>query len=250
MKSSSSNREIPATRGNPFGAAIQGTSRNLARLRITFKVLALCLVKASQNISFAADKEHLLQPEDKLLRDAPLPLFKSTWEILQENWLVLMIIAGAAFLFAFVWWLRKRLLNRKSKNVEETPERDPYEEAIDALGELDAKKKRMEAKPFTFRLSEVLRVYVQRRFELPAMELTGEEFLREAAEHNFFRNHYDDLLREFIDRSDVVKYSRESIDGEGLSLLMNSAMHFVRDTHRRLEERLTRETSDPGTKAK
>ena len=43
-------------------------------------------------------------------------------------------------------------------------------------------------------------------------------------------------LREFIDRSDTVKFSKENIDGEGLRLLMESALHFVKDTHRRLEE--------------
>jgi hypothetical protein len=98
----------------------------------------------------------------------------------------------------------------------------------------------MDAKPFVFRLSEVLRVYVQRCFALPAMELTGEEFLREVAEHKFFSKRYDDLLREFVDRSDMVKYSRESIDGEGLRLLLDSAVHFVKDSHRRLEEEATK----------
>ena len=103
----------------------------------------------------------------------------------------------------------------------------------------------MDAKPFVFRLSEVLRVYVERCFALPAMELTGEEFLREVAEHKFFRKRYDDLLHEFVDRSDMVKYSRESIDGEGLRLLLDSAVNFVKDSHRRLEEEATQTKDQP-----
>ena len=107
----------------------------------------------------------------------------------------------------------------------------------------------MAPKPFMFRLSEVLRSYVERRFELPALEQTGEEFLRETVEHKFFRNHYEELLREFIARSEVVKYSRQSIDGEGLHLLLNSAIHFVKDTHRRLEEEKDLPGSEPAVEA-
>jgi hypothetical protein len=207
------------------------------RFTASFKSLALNIfllggLASGQSRSFAQDKAHLLDPHRE--RDAPLPIYKSVWEILQENWFLLTIFAGVALAVIFWMWSRRRLL--KSEGNEQAPPRDPYEEAIEALKALDAQRKQLEAKPLTFRLSEVLRVYVERRFELPAMELTGEEFLREAAEHKFFRNHYDDLLKEFIDRSDMVKYSRESIDGEGLLLLMNSAKHFVRDTHRRFEE--------------
>ena len=49
-------------------------------------------------------------------------------------------------------------------------------------------------------------------FGVPAMELTGEEFMSEIASHSFFHNRYEDLLREFVERGDLVKYSEESIE--------------------------------------
>ena len=195
--------------------------------------LMFLLIAAHGHRAWAKEEDHLLTPERE--SDAPLPLYKSFWEIIQENSSLLLAIGGASLLLTLALWLMRRL--RKGIDGEEkVPVRDPYEEAIEALEILDAESNKMEAKPFTFRLSEVLRVYVQRQFELPAMELTGEEFLREATEHKFFRNYYDDLLREFIDRSEVVKYSRESMDGEGMQLLLHSATHFVKDSNRRLEE--------------
>ncbi len=201
--------------------------------RFALNTLAFTVATTTHCLAFAQGDTHLLDPHRE--RDDPIPLYKSTWEILEENWWFFVII-GTIILFApFGWWL-KRQFQKGAAKANEPPRRDPYEEAIEALNSLGAKRRQMEAKPFMFRLSEVLRVYVERRFELPAMELTGEEFLREAAEHKFFRNHYDDLLHEFVDRSDIVKYSRESMDGEGLRLLLNSATHFVKDTHRRLEE--------------
>ena len=189
-----------------------------------------------QSEALGQEKPHLLKQD--LQRDAPIPLYKSLGEILDEYWRRFTIVSATALILAFGWWLRRRMRKDKS-NEDISLSRDPYEEAIEALEALSAESNRMEAKPFAFRLSEVLRAYVQGRFELPAMELTGDEFLRETVEHKFFRNHYEDLLREFIARSEVVKYSRESIDGEGLNLLLNSAIHFVKDTHRRLEEERT-----------
>ena len=204
--------------------------------RIGLIIFPFIYCAALSSAALGQEKPHLLKPS--LQRDAPIPLYKSLGEILEENRTILAIGSGIALLCALAWWLKKRLLS-KDTNGDIPFARDPYEEAMEALNTLAAESNRMAAKPFTFRLSEVLRAYVQGRFELPAMELTGDEFLRETVEHKFFRNHYEDLLREFIARSEVVKYSRESIDGEGLNLLLNSAIHFVKDTHRRLEEERT-----------
>ncbi|MBT6849774.1 MAG: DUF4381 domain-containing protein, partial [Opitutae bacterium] len=141
--------------------------------------------------------------EKKRERDEPIPLYKSVSEILTENWWILALAVGITITIIFVFWLRRRMSKAETAEMA-IPARDPYEEAIEALDALDAECHRMDAKPFVFRLSEVLRVYVERCFALPAMELTGEEFLREVAEHKFFRKRYDDLLHEFVDRSDMV----------------------------------------------
>ena len=68
------------------------------------------------------------------------------------------------------------------------------------------------------------------------MELTGEEFMREIASHSFFKNRYDKILQEFVDQGDRIKYSKEnSADGQ-MNLLLETALHFVKDTHEKLEE--------------
>lgn len=195
--------------------------------------LALGFWERTQVQAFSLEKtSHLMDPSRE--GDDPIPINKSFFDILNENWWVVAIIAGILLLFVFGLWLVRRY---GVKNVgEHSIKRDPYEEAHDALQKLESQLKTTEAKPFTFRLSEVLRIYVERRFEFPAMELTGEEFLREVAKNDFFRQNYNELLHEFIVRSDIVKYSREVIDQEGLRSLLESARHFVKDTHQRLEE--------------
>ena len=69
------------------------------------------------------------------------------------------------------------------------------------------------------------------------MELTGEEFMKEIASHTFFRNRYDKILQEFIDQGDQIKYSNEKTDDGQMKLLLNTALHFVKDTHIKLVEK-------------
>jgi hypothetical protein len=71
---------------------------------------------------------------------------------------------------------------------------------------------------------------------MPAMELTGEEFIIETASNPFFKNRYEDLLREFVDRGDRVKYSKETASTIELNLLLDSALHFVTDSHSRISD--------------
>ena len=209
----------------------------------SFKLACLShLSIALKGMAYAQNENSYL--ENKRERDEPIPLYKSLSEILSESWWIPALAGGIVLTIIFAFWLRSRL--KKSESAEKSiPARDPYEEAIEALNALEAECHKMDAKPFVFRLSEVLRVYVERCFALRAMELTGEEFLREVAGHKFFRKRYDDLLHEFVDRSDMVKYSRESIDGEGLRLLLDSAKHFVIDSHSRLKEEATTTNDKP-----
>ena len=204
-----------------------------------FKGVQFCPALMPSSFLQGQAKERFLT-EEEIRKDDPLPLYKSFWEIASENWWIPATIATLAAIALAGWWLVRKL-NREETEVEMiTPLRDPFDEAIESLAKLETRRERMEAKPFVFQLSEILRIYVERQFSVPAMEQTGEEFLREIAEHKFFVKRYDDLLRNFIDRSEVVKYSKQGMDGEGLRLLHQSAQHFVEDSHARLLEERSR----------
>ena len=183
------------------------------------------------------DKTPWLNPE--IQKDEPISLFKPLTQILSENihYVGLFVIIGFC-IFIPLHFLRKRD-HSLTEEVVEVPV-DPYEEAIRSIADLQSSKPALQPKPFVFRLSEILRVYVEKRFKVPAMELTGEEFMREIVSHAFFRNRYEKLLGEFVDRGDRVKYSKEIIDEEEMNQLLNTALHFVEDTHLKLQEQTGR----------
>lgn len=179
------------------------------------------------------NKPFLLDPNIK--SDSPVSVYKSLWQIWAENYhWILILLALLVTICALIITIRNK--SKKNNHEEDIVQVDPFEEAISAIEYLQENKLNMSPKPFVFRLSEILRIYVQKRFQLPAMELTGEEFIIEIASNPFFKNTYEDLLCEFVDQGDRVKYSKETASIIELNLLLDSALHFVKDTHARITE--------------
>ena len=186
-----------------------------------------------QDFSANADKPYLLDPTVE--SDGPLTIYKSFWQILSENYSWIFILSLALIIIVIIFYfIRKRKKSSQTENIEESV--DPYEEALLAIEELQGRKLKLEPKPFVFRLSEILRIYVQKRFQMPAMELTGEEFIVEIASNPFFSRNYEDLLRDFVDQGDRVKYSKEATESSQINLLLDSALFFVKDTNKRIED--------------
>jgi len=196
-----------------------------------------------QDFSANADKPYLLDPTVE--SDGPLTIYKSFWQIILENYTWISILSLAFIvIFCALYYIRKRKKSSKAETIEESV--DPYEEALQAIEELQGRKLQLEPKPFVFRLSEILRIYVQKRFQMPAMELTGEEFIVEIASNPFFSRNYEDLLRDFVDQGDHVKYSKEATETSQINLLLDSALFFVKDTNKRIEDQ--KQAKDEGGK--
>ena len=69
---------------------------------------------------------------------------------------------------------------------------------------------------------------------MPAMELTGEEFIIEILSNPFLAEITKPLLQ-FVSLGDKVKYSKETTESSQISLLLDSALYFVKDTNNRLK---------------
>lgn len=112
-----------------------------------------------------------------------------------------LVLLGLA---ALAWWLWRR---RKQKPVE-APAPPPVPPEVEALQALDALAAdgRLAAKDYYFRLSAVLRRYMERRYGFPAEEMTSEELLPMLATLELDSG----LTREvktFCGRSDLIKFA-------------------------------------------
>jgi hypothetical protein len=89
-------------------------------------------------------------------------------------WAILAIGAGVA---AFV--LVRNYLPKKGKTISAPPPKPAYDEAIDALAALEAKQYIAKGmiREYAFELSDIVKRYIERRFDVNAAEFTTEEML-------------------------------------------------------------------------
>ncbi len=172
--------------------------------------------------------------DENIEKDAPLPIFKSFNEIFKENLISILAVFAVILAGSTIWYFLKKKKEKVDVKVEDAPS-DPYEDAMQAIADLQ-RMNSIAPKPLVFRLSEILRIYVERLFNLPAMELTGEEFMKEIASHSFFKNRYEETLQDFIHQGDQIKYSKKQVTDETTKQLVQVALHFVKDTKQKLEK--------------
>ena len=160
-------------------------------------------------------------------------------------WIALAVVA-AAVIIALVWWLwrrRKKSLAPPSAPPLPAPEVEAYA-ALDTL----AAENHADLKLFYFRLSAIVRRYVERRYDIPAAEMTTEELLP-------FMNRLDleaELVRQFKDfclRSDPIKFAGAMPDRSRLAHELAFGRDFVRRTTQVHEAALSMETTANGAAA-
>ena len=139
---------------------------------------------------------------------------------------------GAFFIIWDSRWIHSYLHLKKEKKAEKEIEKieekiDPFSEALEQINQLTTASPRLAPKPFIFKLSEILRLYVERQFKLSAMEKTGEEFLVAISSHPLLKQKFESTLSDFISKSDLIKYSPKEFADKELELLLESAKYFI-----------------------
>jgi hypothetical protein len=149
-------------------------------------------------------------------------------------WLFLLVL-----LVLSAFWLWRRL----RREDDSSPRRSviipplPHEEAYDALDRLEASDllQRAEIKQYHIRVSEIIRTYVEGRFDVFALEMTtGEvmEGLREAGLDDDVFVAFDDFLRD----CDMVKFAKHRPTPEACRRAMAAARELVDRTRGRVED--------------
>ncbi len=112
------------------------------------------------------------------------------------------VVAVAALLVLLIVWLR-RLARRPAPPIL------PEVWALRALARLEAAGliESGRAKQYYYSLSEIVRVYIERKFALAAPEMTTQEFLTTLARNRRALPYDADRLRDFLEACDLVKYA-------------------------------------------
>ena len=110
--------------------------------------------------------------------------------------------------------------------------RAAHEIAYAALEELLAENlvAKGEMKTFYLRLSNILRHYIENRFDLSAPEQTTEEFLDDLRTRDALIPLHKELLKKFLQHCDMVKFARHQPTNEEIQQIFDACKQFIAET--------------------
>ncbi len=151
------------------------------------------------------------------------------WLVDYGAWIIVAVLLIAAGVFVYLRYFRKKADKQGfAAAVRKAP---PYETAISELNRLRQEKlcEQGQEKEFYTRLTEILRIYLQERFGINAMEMTSTEIL-----HALNNNEQTRLPRrymtEILNMADFVKFAKVRPLPDDNVKAFRSAMQFVEDT--------------------
>lgn len=143
-------------------------------------------------------------------------------------WAWLIGLALIAFsIFAYFKWFKKGI-NPFKPEKKRLP---PYEEAILALNNLKSRQlwQNGQHKEYYSCLTDILRVYIERRFGINAVEMTTSEIM-EQIKHNEEALQVKDQLSEVLEIADYVKFAKMQTLADDNEIAFQRTLNFVEQT--------------------
>jgi hypothetical protein len=91
-------------------------------------------------------------------------------------------------------------------------------------------------KEYYYRLSNIVRHYIENRFKLMAPERTTEEFLAEMMVTGKLTEDHKELVGNFLEHCDMVKFAAYGPDSREIENSFNSAKKLVDETREVMQE--------------
>lgn len=139
----------------------------------------------------------------------------------------LTLVAGSV---ALAVWLLWSVRPRRRESVPQSP-------AASALADLERLHKLLQTEPdpgaverLCTTLTFVVRRYVERRFEFPALKQTTPEFLTSLSDRNVLPESGKEFLARFLNRADLVKFAHAPMTRTELEEWIEQAKVFVQST--------------------
>jgi hypothetical protein len=138
--------------------------------------------------------------------------------------------AGILVILAMAWqgW---RVWKKRAKGLSSIPTPPPIAPDVEAYNALDAlaADEGVVPKQFYFRLSAIVRRYIERRYAIPAAEMTSEELLPRVDRLPLAPD-LTQLLKEFCRKADPIKFAGAAAPPDRLPGDLAFAREFVRRT--------------------
>lgn len=147
------------------------------------------------------------------------------------------LIGGFILLIAVAIFLVKKVFRRREKVIPVPPPRSAHEIAYEQLERIKDENLPVRGmiKEYYSRVSDASRHYLENRFGLRAPERTTEEFLYDMASTDYLTVPQQDLVGEFLNECDLVKFARYGPTENEIERVYSAAVKLVDETRRDLK---------------
>lgn len=154
------------------------------------------------------------------------------WGILRWVLLALAIVGIGVGGYYLITYLRNRYGNAPTTDVPTEPLRPAEEVALEKLDAIREQKiwQNGQVKEYHTQLTDVVREYIARRFEVSSTEKTSDETLRAMRGLLSEKKELYDDLRKMLTLADLVKFAKWTTTPDENELSLRSAYTFVKET--------------------
>ncbi len=151
-----------------------------------------------------------------------------TW---QDYLRYFVFVLAAGLLIVLAWWFYRKYRKKPVQVIRKGPVLPAHETALKALHELKEKKlwQQGHTKAYYTELTDILRIYLENRWQVPAMEMTTDEILQYPVIYKL-----EDPLRKklqyILTVADLVKFARMITVPQENEQSMQYAFDFVHTT--------------------
>ena len=145
-------------------------------------------------------------------------------------WLPYAIATAVTAGLLLLGFLIYRWIMRRKESTGEPP-LGPYEQALLDLRATRSLIDSAQDKEFSSAISDVVRYFLERQFDVPAPESTTEEFLYRIRDHSLIKGKLADAFSEFLVLCDLAKFARHSHGRIGMQELYRKAESLIEETY-------------------
>ncbi|PIF02595.1 MAG: hypothetical protein CR965_00500 [Paludibacter sp.] len=151
---------------------------------------------------------------------------------IKQTALVLLIIILLILLFILI---KKYFIKRPKKEVVKitSPTMSAYDEAMNNLQDLEERKlwQNQKTKEYHTELTNILRIYIERVFDIHCMEMTSDEIFNSLSILRREQKESFTALKEVLTLADLVKFAKWTPQMGENEKSMKMAYHFIEETY-------------------
>ena len=159
------------------------------------------------------------------------------------------LIGAGAVAATVIAALLLRALAKKLKQPPEEPFISPYDQALEELRASRQHIKAGQDKAFSIAVSDSVRNFLERQFNMPAPESTTEEFLYSIQDHSLIKGRLAEAFLDFLQLCDLAKFARQPFGIAGMEELYAKGETLIEETYTKykMQTHLIGETPEPGS---